>query len=86
MPRFLNVNKKSSLPHHNIDKNAQEEEGQLESEAHLLLTKHEVVELLLQNLVGVVDQELLVEVLGEHFEPEYVQQPDEPVQMLSHRY
>jgi len=53
--------------------------GRGTSHTHLLLTKNEVVKLLLQNLVGVVDQELLVEVLGEHLEPENVQQPDEPV-------
>lgn len=46
---------------------------------HLLLSEDEVVELLLQHLVGVVDQELLVEVVGENLETEDVQQPDEPM-------
>lgn len=54
------------------------ETGAPPRQAHLLLTEDKVVELLLQNLVGVVDQELLVEVLGEHLEPKNVQQADKP--------
>ena len=44
----------------------------------LLELEHEGVELLLQPLVGVVDQELLQRVGAERLESEDVQQADEP--------
>lgn len=50
--------------------------GRRLSNMYLLLAEDEVVELLLQNLVGVVDQKLLVEVFGENLEAENVQQAD----------
>lgn len=53
-------------------------DARLQNRPNLFLPEDEVVELLLQHLVGVVDQELLVEVLREHLETEDVQQPDKP--------